>query len=75
MGIKSYPFILEGVNGDEWKMNAWEMNEDIIHPIHPLENEWVKVDPHLSPFPIHRPYPVTRSGVPLLILAYQETTA
>ncbi len=29
----------------------------IIHPlfipIHPLEDEWVKIDPHSSPFPIH----------------------
>ncbi len=29
----------------------------IIHPlfipIHPLKDEWVKIDPHSSPFPIH----------------------
>ena len=33
----------------------------IIHPffipIHLLEDEWVKIDPHSSPFPIHLRYP------------------
>ena len=36
-------------------------NEDIIHPlfipIHPLGYEWVKIDPHSSPLPIHLLYP------------------
>ena len=27
-------------------------------PIHPLEEEWVKTDPHSSPFPIYPLYPV-----------------
>ncbi len=26
-------------------------------PIHPLEDEWVKIDPHSSPFPIHLLWP------------------
>ncbi len=44
-------------------------NEDIIHPlfipIHPLEDEWVKIDPHLSPFPIHLLYPAILASGPV----------
>ncbi len=45
---------------DEWGMG---MNGDQFLPIHPLEDEWVTIDPHSSPFPIHLLYPVILSNV------------
>ncbi len=37
---------------------GWIIRRRILFiPIHPLEDEWVKIDPHSSPFPIHMLYP------------------
>ncbi len=48
MGINFYPFM--GMNVDEFK-------DPLFVPIHPHRDEWVKLNPHSYPFPIHPPCP------------------
>ncbi len=65
-GDKLLPSHPKVMNGDEWAINkgaviiSWAY-PFIAHsssiPIHPPGDEWVKVDPHSSPFPIHLPCP------------------
>ncbi len=44
------------MNGDEW---GWMDRTRILFiPIHPHSDEWVKFNPHSSPFPIHPTCPV-----------------
>ncbi len=70
MGIKYHPFIRMRMNGDEWIALGYnsspfvpicscspknQKNEDIIHP---HSDEWVKSNPHSSPFPNHPTCPL-----------------
>ncbi len=63
-----------GWMGDEWI--GWGYYSSPVHPLFiPARDEWVKVDPHSSPFPIHPTCPVNKASdgdtVPRILTPYE----